>query len=102
MIELSKVTWPPKRIAVFRALQLGDMLVAVPALQAIRAGFPRAEITLIGLPWAASFVQRFHHYIDQFVEFAGFPGIDELEVVPNRPPPFLYHHHTYAFYLFLY
>jgi ADP-heptose:LPS heptosyltransferase len=97
MIELSKVTWPPKRIAVFRALQLGDMLVAVPALRAIRTGFPRAEITLIGLPWAASFVQRFHHYIDQYVEFAGFPGIDEVEVVPERTARFLDEQRAYGY-----
>ncbi|GAC1425291.1 MAG: hypothetical protein NVS4B1_18300 [Ktedonobacteraceae bacterium] len=86
-----------KRVAVFRALQLGDLLVAVPAFRALRGRFPDAEITLIGLPWAATFVQRFNGYIDRFVEFVGYPGIDELPFDIQRTERFLTEQRTYCY-----
>src|SRR6266702_3494639 len=91
------VTCHSRRIAIFRALQLGDLLQAIPALRAIRSGFPDAEITLIGLPWAKSFIQRFHHYVDRFVEFVGFPGIAEVEVIPERIAGFIEEQRVYGY-----
>lgn len=97
MSDRREVQWNPRRIAIFRALQLGDLLQAIPALRAIRAGFPGAEITLIGLPWAKAFIQRFHRYVDRFVEFAGFPGIAEVEVIPERIAGFMEEQRAYGY-----
>lgn len=98
---LPPALWPPerlpRRIAVVRALHLGDLLVAVPGLRALRAGFPEAEITLIGLPWATEFVRRFRHCLDRFVEFVGYDGLDEVEFVPARTERFLQEQRAYGY-----
>jgi len=79
----------PRRIAVFRALQVGDMLCAVPALRSLRAAYPDSQITLIGLPWARAFASRYDRYLDDFIEFPGFPGFPEQRVRARCIPYFL-------------
>jgi ADP-heptose:LPS heptosyltransferase len=77
------------RIAVLRALQLGDLLCAIPAWRALRASFPSAHIALVGLPWARQFVSRFHPYLDEFIEFPGYPGLPERSYAPEAILQFL-------------
>lgn len=77
------------KIAIFRALQLGDLLCAVPAVRALRAAYPQAEITLLGLPWAKSLPERFPEYFDGFVHFPGYPGLPEQPVNPAAFTEFL-------------
>lgn len=67
-----------QRILVVRALPgLGDLLCCVPALRSLRATFPSAQITLLGLPQMRWFAARFRAYIDGWVDFPGYPGIPE-------------------------
>ena len=74
-------------IAVLRALQLGDMLCTTPAFRALRNAYPRARITLLGLPWAKSFTQRYHDVWDDFIHFPGYEGLPEQ---PYDPGAFQY------------
>jgi ADP-heptose:LPS heptosyltransferase len=75
-------------IVVFRALQLGDLICTVPAFRAIREAYPAARITLVGLPWAQLFVRRYSAYIDDFIEFPGYPGLPEIPPRLGKIPDF--------------
>lgn len=78
-----------KKIAIFRALQLGDLLCSVPAMRALRKTFPKANITLIGLPWSKVLLDRFPQYLDSFICFSGYPGLPEQPFIPGKVISFL-------------
>lgn len=66
-----------KTIAIFRALQLGDLLCSVPTWRAIREAYPLARISLIGLDGMKELVERYPQFIDEFIPFPGYPGLPE-------------------------
>ena len=78
-----------KKIAILRALQLGDMLCVIPAVRALRHAYPNAQITLLGMPWAKSFVERFSNYFDDFIHFPGYAGLPEQPYNPDAYERFL-------------
>lgn len=61
-----------KKIAVLRANALGDFIVTLPALKAIRAAYPDAEIVLLGKPWHKEFL------------VSGRTPVDRVIVVPIK------------------
>jgi len=70
-----------RKLAVLRANAIGDYLVSLPAIEALRAAYPAAELVLLGSGWHAGFL-------------AGRPGpVDRCLPVPptvgvrdDRPP----------------
>ncbi|HEU4325412.1 MAG TPA: glycosyltransferase family 9 protein, partial [Roseiflexaceae bacterium] len=70
MLPLHPLVPDVRRIAVLRANALGDFLFALPALEALRAAYPTAEIVLLARQWHADFL-------------AGRPGpINRVAVLP--------------------
>jgi ADP-heptose:LPS heptosyltransferase len=95
-MEPSAESLPIRKIAVLRALFLGDLLCATPALRALRERFPAAEITLIGLPWARELVDRLSS-VDRLLAFPGYGGIPEVEYAPERTAAFLAEARAYGY-----
>ncbi len=76
------------RIVLFAPLGVGGLLCAVPALRALRAANPDANIALVGLPAARELAARLRRYLDGFVAFPGFPGMPGIECELDAVPDF--------------
>ena len=68
---------------------LGDLLCSVPALRALRARLPDAHIALMTFGEMAPVVERQRPYVDEFIDFPGWPGIPERPVRHDAIPRFL-------------
>jgi ADP-heptose:LPS heptosyltransferase len=68
-----------KKIAILRANALGDFLVTLPAIHAIRAKYPDAEIILLGRPWHKKFLVPARTPVDRVIIVPVMRGIrDEI------------------------
>jgi ADP-heptose:LPS heptosyltransferase len=70
------------KVVILRASRIGDFVCATPAFRGLRRALPRAEISLIGLPFVRPLVERSPH-INRFISFPGFPGIAEQKYQPG-------------------
>src|SRR5215217_1026436 len=78
-----------RKIAIFRALQLGDLLCSIPAIRMLRKAYPKSIISFIGLPAMEGLISRFPGYIDEFIAFPGYPGLPEQSYDPGKFKQFI-------------
>ena len=65
------------RIAVLRASWLGDLVLALPALAALRVAYPGAEITYLGAPWHPELLDGRPGPWDRVVVVPPYPGVPD-------------------------
>ncbi|MEX5718975.1 glycosyltransferase family 9 protein [Geodermatophilus maliterrae] len=63
------------RIAVLRANWLGDLVLTLPALAALRAAYPDAEMTYLGAPWHPDLMDGRPGPWDRVVVVPPWPGV---------------------------
>ncbi len=73
------------KIAVLRANRIGDFVVTLPALAALRAAYPRAKIVLLGRRWHADFLTGRPGPIDRVVPIPPYHGVGEPEEHQDDP-----------------
>lgn len=74
-----------RKIAVLKATALGDYLAATPALYALRATYPNAEIVYLGRPLHAALVEGRPSPIDRVVIVPVSHGVRVEPSTPDRP-----------------
>jgi ADP-heptose:LPS heptosyltransferase len=71
-----------RRIAVLRANAIGDFVFTLPALEALRAAYPEAEVTLLGARWHAAFLAGRRSPVDRVVVTPPTHGVNEQDGEP--------------------
>jgi ADP-heptose:LPS heptosyltransferase len=74
-----------EKIAVLRANALGDYLFCLPALEALRAAYPSAEIVLLGAPWHHRFLTGRPGPVDRVLVVPPMAGV--RDALPDDPAP---------------
>lgn len=73
----------PRRVLVLKPDHLGDLLLATPALQALRQGLPAAHVTALVGPWARRMWQGLPE-LDCLAEVP-FPGFERAHAGRRQP-----------------
>ena len=77
-----------RKIAVLRANAIGDFIFALPALEALAAAYPRAEIVLLGQPWHQRFLTGRPGPVDRVVVAPRTRGVrEDRETGEQEDPP---------------
>src|ERR1051326_8502814 len=82
-----------RRIAALRANAIGDLLLALPALEAVKAAYPAAELVLLAQRWHRDFLHCRPGPVDRVVVLPPIRGVStpDSAAAPDHPPPrFLY------------
>jgi ADP-heptose:LPS heptosyltransferase len=74
-----------RKIAVLRVNALGDFLFTLPALDALRAAYPDAEIVLLGKAWHAAFLKNRPGPVDRVVVVPAYGGVGEAPGCSEDP-----------------
>jgi ADP-heptose:LPS heptosyltransferase len=71
--------WIPdvKKIAILRANALGDYIFAQPALYALRAAYPQAEIILLGKAWHHNYITGRPGPVNRVMPIPPYRGVSE-------------------------
>ena len=71
------------KIAVLRANALGDLIMTLPALDALKAAYPQAEIVLLAGPWHAEFLAGRPSPVSRVVVIPPLHHIDQPTLTPE-------------------
>lgn len=66
-----------RKIAVLRANAIGDFVFVLPALEALRSRFPKAEISLLGREWHRSFLEKRAAPVDRVIPVPASVGVNQ-------------------------
>ena len=75
------------KIAVLRCTALGDFIFALPALDALRAAYPQAEIVLLARPWHAAWLADRPTPVDRVVPVPPSTGVNGPFDAPANEDP---------------
>jgi ADP-heptose:LPS heptosyltransferase len=64
-----------RKIVVLRVSALGDYIFTLPALYALKAAYPDAELTLLGAPWHVRVLSGRPGPVDRVVAVPAVPGV---------------------------